>query len=213
MSNIEAFLAALASGYEVRETKIESKVLSVNVESEKLVQVKRKPRPHGVSGLTPPKQNQVQASVVSRPCVETLDAPSFVAAMRAAGMRAGKRDENLVKSDEIKALQSFVGYAFGEPHGTQVDNAKRKALLAIKGTGPNVQKISPQKSGFVAGVPNEERKAQLNILGRLNASLQTCQDLRKLIANDPASPKLEERKMFLALEEARAAQIRLDMGE
>ena len=213
MSNIEAFLAALASGYEVRETKIESKVLSVNVESEKLVQVKRKPRPHGVSGLTPPKQNQVQASVVSRPCVETLDAPSFVAAMRAAGMRAGKRDENLVKSDEIKALQSFVGYAFGEPHGTQVDNAKRKALLAIKGTGPNVQKIPPQKSGFVAGVPNEERKAQLNILGRLNASLQTCQDLRKLIANDPASPKLEERKMFLALEEARAAQIRLDMGE
>ena len=141
MSNIEAFLAALASGYEVREAaKTETVVISVNVESEKLVQVKRKPKPHGVSGLTPPKQNQaVQASVVSRPCVETLDAPSFVAAMRAAGMRAGKRDENLVKADEIKALQSFVGYAFGEPHGTQVDNAKRKALLAIKGTGPNVQ--------------------------------------------------------------------------
>lgn len=79
--------------------------------------------------------------------------------------------------EAIRALQSFVGYAFDEPFGVQLDHALREVLrlrrldsgeLAENPVIPS--RVNHSVAGYVAGVPDKLRADILNIMARVKVA-------------------------------------------
>lgn len=206
-----AYLASLVSNYvapqseEVQEAK-STKVLAVSMHGEKLVKVNRQRQAVDGSFAAPQALAAKAAPAVSKyiPLMAgTIDAAKFLEVIR----NASKIQDNAARQTaEREALELFTGYVFGEPHGTQVDNARRSANAKVKGTGPDLVKV--YGAGHVKGLPDAELKQVRNLTGRLNMALDTCNAIRKAIKDGQS---VSDADLDLLREEERAEAIRADL--
>lgn len=105
--------------------------------------------------------------------IEPLDAAGFLAALKVAGRIKGITDPVKEKEDKILALRRYVGFSPGQPLGTQIDSARRKALTAIKGTagGPMTQaekrSAYASQAGYVKGAHDALATERANLEARI----------------------------------------------
>jgi len=168
---------------------------------QKLVKVER-------AAKAPKAPKHVDSVTVGKPSIATSASPmvakgSMTAAeFQIASRDAGRRDRenaagiivsvvdpSLVRGDEIKAIAAFVGYDYREPHGTQLDCAKRAALRGIRGVtalpeGASVHGASVTVGGLVAGMPDAQRKIVQDLVARERLLTAEWIDLSKLPAEE-----------------------------
>ena len=73
----------------------------------------------------------------------------------------------MVDADKKVAIDRYVGYRHGEPMGTQLDNAERKAKTALRPGGALKAKVSNTVKGYVAGLPSGDERRKADLAGRL----------------------------------------------
>ena len=140
------------------------------------------------------------------PAAGTLGAKGFIMMMN----RAKSRDEKIV------AIASFVGYDPAADFGTQemAATAKAKAEISpVKVTAPTPS-ASRSAAGFVAGMPNNQRKVILDLLGRENLAVSTRNENVRESRNRTLS--WAERKLAIGLarlEQERLACIRAELAQ
>lgn len=201
LSAADAFLANIIAQYAAAPEKFETKVLRVNVTPEKLVKVNNKRTKVEESSLAPigPQPEKYVPSNLPQ-----LSGAEFLAAIRLAGRVV----ETERKAAERGVLERFGGYKFGEGHGTQIDNAVRRAKALVHGTGPDVTKS--YGPAYIKGMPNQEKKGVLNLTGRLQLSLDEAASLRKSMRDGTEDAAIE---LKLRLEEERAEAIVADLAD
>lgn len=167
------------------------------------------PAPQSQPKAAAPSPNGV-VPTLKLPAPGTIGAKAFVMMMN----RAKSREE------VICAIAGYIGYTIGQDHGKQVFEANQRAkreLTPLKVTGPSREEIrSAQRSaqGYVAGMPDNQRKMVRDLLGRE----QLAVDTRESHIRDSKDEKLSETERQLAtglaqLEEERLIQIRADIAK
>ena len=130
----------------------------------------------------------------------TLDAKGFILATR----KAKSRDE------VIAAIAAFVGYDAKRDFGSQEMSAKLAAQRAMNPSpvvaAPFKRSIIPSTAGYVAGMPDHNRRTLNDLLGRERLAAET-RDALVAKAKDHSLP-MAERKLSVGL--ARVEQCRLD---
>lgn len=167
------FLKALSSSYE-EERKTSNKVVSVQVIAisfDGIPVKKRKASDFRKENLREKKDGKTVKPKVIHRIVTPETSEAFLCAMQKAAKKQGDERKNL----EREAIESFNGYSFGEPHGTQCDNALRKAKASFLGTGPDIQK-QEYHGGFVAGMPDFEQKRVRDLNARISESLDRMKE-------------------------------------
>lgn len=171
----------------------------ISDKGQKLVKVERKAPADKAPKA--PKASKSEAPAIVAPSViakGNMTAAQFQVAARDAGKRtkcndAGVEvsyiDPSLVRSDEILAIAAFVGYDYREPHGVQLDCAKRAALVALRPVaampeGRSVHGATASVGGFIAGMPDAQRKIVQDLLARERMLSSEWIDLCKLPAEE-----------------------------
>ena len=178
----------------------------------KAPKVQAKPvAPIAVVSETTPSPNGATPRVVM-PEVGSLEAKGFLMMMRNAK----------TQNEKIMAIAAYCGYdsreAFGNQEMVAMMRAKRE-LSPIDTSGPSLQEkrqASLSAKGFVAGMPDNQRKIVLDLLAReRNAAEKRDEHVR--IARDKSQPlSWEERRLNLGLarlENERLASIRKDLAK
>jgi hypothetical protein len=163
-----------------------------------------------VAKPTAPSPNGATSSVVM-PEVGSLGAKGFLLMMRNA--------KSL--NEKIMAIQAYCGYnareAFGNQEMLATMQAKRE-LSPINTTGPSREEskqASRSAAGYVAGMPDNQRRIVLDLLGREREAAEK-RDEHVKIARRNKSLSWSERKLNLGLarlENERLAAIRADLAK
>lgn len=115
---------------------------------------------------TAPIRKALTANIVQPTFVPSLDARSFIIAMR----KASTRDE------QIKCIAAYVGYDPTGNFGPQEVAARAKAQRELSGrpiqgaTMAEVKAASRSMTGFVAGMPQPSQKLLANLRAREQAT-------------------------------------------
>lgn len=203
-------LASYAKDYSAPAVVTISNQKLVKVERPKAVKGKRAPAPTAVQVDKPttPSPNAAMA-VAKLPPAGTLGAKGFIMMMN----RAKSRDEKIV------AIASYVGYDVAGDFATQEMAASAKAkgeIRPVQATGPSREETkTAQRSakGYVAGMPDNQRKLVQDLLGRENLAVSTRNDLVRDARNHERS--MTDRKLSIGLarlELERLIQIRADLA-
>jgi hypothetical protein len=111
-------------------------------------------------------------------------------------------DPEIQKRDERQALAAFVGYSSGQPHGVQIDNAKRKALAIVKGTGgtsaKDVRSAYASTAGYVAGSVDNATKQREDLMARERRSARAIAALEGLVRAATTTREESYRSRYLA---------------
>lgn len=225
-SDLFAFADFLAKNYKpsVSEEKKET-VIGVNVKSESLkVSSGARKSKAVVPFQHPPKvESTALTAAKGRIIVESVDAKGFKDLLRNAGMRNGKRDFNLVDADKKVAIERYVGYSYGVPFGTQLDNAERKANAELRPSGPMKSKVGQSVRGYVAGLPSDKDKRRSDLEGRLvlaqntlveNLAGRLTSEQKSHLSGGYLSGGYNEKELagkYAKLEEARVSKIEKDL--
>ena len=135
--------------------------------------------------------------VTVRPAPSADMARAFLTALRTAGKRAndkgvmvpGGRDATI--ADEAELIGAFCGYSKGQPHGTQLDNARQAAQRALRPVASSTapySRCSASVGGYVAGVNDAaaaQAKQQATLEGLLRAKIDEASEA--LRAGDEAA--------------------------
>lgn len=160
---------------------------------------------------------------LSLPDAGSLDARSFLVAMRNAGRRKTEEglsyiDQNEVRDDQIKAIAGYVGYDNRLDFGQQESQARRQAQRALKpqpidrsewrrnGTPRN------PPHGVTFGMPDMLAARQANLEAQERLAAERLAGYRNIV-NDP-NAKIDERaeaNVLMDLEDQRIAEIRADL--
>jgi hypothetical protein len=231
MSNILFALAAATASYDRPEPKVtpskpskpRAKVVpSVNVTAEPLCAP-------SADGAKAPVVNDTAPRTVAIPALGSLSAEGFIEALRSAGKRqdaTGKTitDHNMIRPDETLALYAYCGYQVKESHGTQLDNAKRRAQRSIKvakgevqagkaDDAPYARGVAPTMAGFVSGMPDELAKQIQDLLARERLTAETmAEHIRHARDEEKSDHERNAASGLAALEKARLNQIRKDLA-
>jgi hypothetical protein len=159
---------------------------------------------------TTPSPNGARSSVVM-PEAGSLEARGFLLMMRNA------KSQN----EKIMAIAAYIGYdargVFGDQEMIANMRAKRE-LSPIDTTGPSreqVRQASRSAQGFVAGMPDNQRKIVLDLLARERAAAEK-RDEHVKVARTDKSLSWSERKLNIGLarlENERLASIRADLAK
>ena len=204
MTTLTEFAEIWAASYKSNKPVV-TRTVSVDVEPQKLMQTSTRKKVAVSSAPVNPNRNTPGPTSPAFRSREKLDAKQFLDALRNAGKRNGKYDSNLEKQDTIEALSNFDRYFPGEPLGTQVDNARRKALTEVRGTGAAVPpKPSPNARVYVAGTPNGKGRSKADLARRIEVSEERRDNLVKLglsssgkTANQYAAEAAKENELIL----------------
>lgn len=174
--------------------------------------------------------------------VTVASSEAFLSALRVAGKRPNANGVNVSagdivrREDEKAAISSFVGYS-SAPHGVQLEQARQRAMAEVnraKGVTPiATTRIPATVAGYVAGIPDAEKRRRGDLESRLRLAVDMATALRvcvtaarlaNILANAGKSVEAlravrltdEQAKelagSLAALEEARVAEIRADLG-
>lgn len=111
------------------------------------------------------------------PVKGTLDAASFMQAIRQAGRRVNDKgvsytDQNEVRGDTIKAIAGFIGWNPRESFGSQEQNARAMASRMLSKrqdhgmTREELRSASRSLTGYVAGMPDRIARCVDNLKAR-----------------------------------------------
>jgi hypothetical protein len=157
-----------------------------------------------------PSPNGATSSVVM-PEAGSLEAKGFLLMMRNAK----------TQNEKIMAIAAYVGYNAREAFGNQEMVATMRAqreLRPIDTTGPSreeTRQAARSAAGYVAGMPDNQRKIVLDLLARERAAAEK-RDEHVKIARTNKSLSWEERKLNIGLarlENERLASIRADLAK
>ena len=155
---------------------------------------------------TVPSTDKVEPISMPLPAKGSLDAKGFILATR----KAKTRDEIIV------AIAGFVGYDNRRDFGSQEMEAKLAAQRAMRPTPvtsvPYQRTTVPSAAGYVAGMPDHQRRTLNDLLGREQLAAEKMAEHQKL-ARDEKLP-LAERALndgLAQVEKARLQQIREDL--
>ena len=120
------------------------------------------------------KSAEKKAAQVAAPNADK--ARAFMLALRNAGKREIKGrqvyDAALVRGDEQFAITTLCGYKLKEPHGSQLDAARRLATSLLSPVEPGAEyhraHAAPTVAGFVAGMPSASERSN----GQLEAAMR-----------------------------------------
>jgi len=153
----------------------------------------------------------------------TLDAKGFMKAMLHAGRRLSDNgipftNQVEMRNDEIKAIESYVGYDYGGDFGSQEIAARTKAKRELSGRpiqGPTREEsraASRSLSGYVAGVPDTIQRKLGDLKGREQAAIDSMIGHEKDAA-DLARPEADRllSSGLADVERERIQQIREDI--
>lgn len=226
-SALNAALAFCASSYSVKEdsSKAPGTVVIQENKPQKLVQVKRTAKPSkaaapSCNGSEP--KAEVAKSTFSLPEKGSLGAHGFMVAMRNAGKRVvdGKNifDSNKVREDKIRAIAAFNGYDVAGDYGSQEMGAMmaaKREIRPIDTSGPSLQEERSAKRsalGYVHGMPDNQSKAMLDLLGREKLAADALITHEKDSQNVELSQEARTLAAGLAaVEHARLVSIREDI--
>jgi len=102
----------------------------------------------------------------------SLTPEGFLLALRNAGMRKNNhgvliRHPLWIHSDEQIAIAAYLGYEWGEPHGIQLEGARRKATFDVSQyKGRIYSRCTPSIDGFIAGMPDLVNKHEEDLMAR-----------------------------------------------
>jgi hypothetical protein len=228
--NLGSVLASLAASYDVAPQHTTTVV----------VKSASKPRAK-VSGAqaapkSNPSDNVSSAPVMVMPDKGSLDAKSFMLAMRDAGKRRtaeGKPffDPREVRNDQIRAIHAFYyevrdgsKYLVGYDNRQSFASQELRSMTAAKKDlhpSPIGQQLTPYVrngrtdatlKGYVAGMPDDKARRLADLQGREVAAVEAREDYVRKSRNMNLSQ--EERKQaaaFAAIEHRRIDAIRKDM--
>lgn len=214
--------AAVASYSKPEVSKASPAVVKFN--DQKLVKVERKPR---TVILPPPPAGEAPKATAPKPRVVNVEtAMAFIEALKASGKRPNAngvmvaQGADVQRADEKSAIDMFVGYKNGSPHGVQLDAARALAARTVRPidtSGPSRQQrrhASNTVKGFVAGLPDMERKIVLDLLARERLAAEAFIEHVRAARNREQS--MHERKLSIGLarlEQERIASIRADLAK
>lgn len=155
----------------------------------------------------------------------TLDAKSFIAAVKAAGRRQNDQgkfftDTREVRNDLIKAIHAYVGYDQSLSFGAQDTAARAKASRELSGktivVGPSREELkaaSRSAAGFVAGLPDHKARRLQDLVGRETAAVDAML-AHERDANDKARSTADRllSQGLADVERERLASIRADIA-
>lgn len=213
-SVLDSVLSALVGSYSVTESVPVVKARKVS-----------KPRTGTVRVVKAPSGNGMIAKKVSSniavPPVGSLDAASFLMALREAGkirkandagIMITLTDSNKEKADQIQAIAGFVGYNFSGAHGAQLDTARQRASFTLRPVKVE-SKVTATVAGFVAGMPNGSRRAVLDLEGRIRVATDLMLDHEKAAEQHTVDSAEYATSMALAtVESERIAHMKRDLG-
>ncbi len=156
MRSFDAVLATLAASYsQPEEPTVTHTVVA------KTTTVSRKVRASAAPTASVPSTNSAPPPVVmALPEKGSLDAKGFILATR----KAKSRDE------VIQAIAAFVGYDAKRDFGSQEMSAKLAAQRAMNPSSvvaaPYRRSIVPSTAGYVAGMPDYNRRKLADLRGR-----------------------------------------------
>jgi hypothetical protein len=166
------------------------------------------PAPRSEPKAAAPSPNGKAASP-KLPAAGTIGAKAFLLMMRGAKSR----------DEKISAIAAFVGYDGRQDFAAQEMAATAKAkgqICPVKADGPSREEIrSAQRSaqGYVAGMPNNQRKLVQDLLGRENLAVHTRNDHVRDARDHKRSMSARKLSIGLArLEAERLIQIRADLA-
>ena len=107
--------------------------------------------------------------------------------------------------DIVIAIASFVGYDRFAPFGVQEFNARWTAMATLRPTTLlRMARIPRTVGGFVAGMPNEDRKLYLDLVGRESLALNAMLDAEALISANDVKPEVAAELRSMAREHSDA---------
>ena len=168
---------------------------------------------------------------INMPAVGSLDAKSFLLALRDCGKRTVEAvnevtgevynkpiiDPNFVRSDAIRAIHAFCGYDAAGDFGTQDVAARAEAQRQLRGIVPATvpysrSGVSATVKRYVAGMPDNTARLLADLEGRANLALdakaeheRASQDRKRSLAERTASATMA------AVEQERLDQIKSDI--
>lgn len=204
MTTLDDFAEMWAASYKNNKPAV-TRTVSVDVTPQKLMQTSNRKKVSVSSAPVNPMKHIPGPTSPSFRSREKLTAKAFLDALRDAGKRNDKYDSNLEKQDKIEALSNFDRYFPGEPLGTQVDNARRKALTEVRGTGAAVPpKPSPNARGYVPGTPDGKGRSKADLARRIQVSEERRDNFVKLglnssgkTANQYAAEAAKENELIM----------------
>lgn len=162
----------------------------------------------------------IQQQVVVKP--GTIDATEFFTAIKKAGKRPNivgvllYTTEQCQRQDEREAIQAYVGWDKNLAHGTNLDKARTTAKSYLKAEETSSKEYSrsskPTFNGYVAGMPNVQKRLLNNLIGRISKGLDDLLE-HKTIATDNSVPdeiRSYHAKMVM-LENERIQQLNNDI--
>jgi hypothetical protein len=202
MSNVHLALAFLTASYiEDEKPTVTHTVVA------KAATVSRKVRAKSTGEVAAPSSDKVEPLSMPLPEKGSLDAKSFIVACR----KAQSRDE------VICAIAGYVGYDRRADFGSQEMLAKLQANRELRGTpapsAPFKRSIIPSTAGFVAGVPDHNKRMLNDLKGRERLAAETRDNHVRDARNRERT--WGERKLSIGLarvEQCRLEQIREDIA-
>jgi hypothetical protein len=216
--DIDGFLSTIAMSYAITVPSATPEKTSVVIPSPKKAgKVKRTVKSTEASVRT-------AASIVAEPVVKpgTIDAVGFFDAVKKAGRRPNPvgvflyTTEQEQRQDERNAIQAYIGWNKNLPHGTNLDGARTAANCELK-TGSFQRKeycrsSKPTFDGYVAGMPNEQKKQLSNLTGRVSKSIQDLVEHESIMNNESLPQGTRDHHSAMAkLEEERIQQLNDDI--
>jgi hypothetical protein len=164
-----------------------------------------------------------QQQVVVKP--GTIDATEFFTAIKKAGRRPNVigvllyTTEQCQRQDEQEAIQAYIGYDNNLAHGTNLDNARTTANSNLKVKKVNLpqdkeysRSSKPIFDGYVAGMPNKQKKLLNNLIGRVSKGLDDLLEYEIIVANDSISERTRSyNATMVELEKERVQQLNNDI--
>lgn len=187
MDSIALALAALraAGQIQIKAPTAYEKTDQVNERGQRLVRLAPKTAPASTPDKAAPAPSAPKTVFTAKEA--TLeDAKIFNAAIRnVSKFSPGEKDK--IKAAEIAAIEGFVGfYAYGQPHGAQLDAARQKAGFMVRSASgelartPGKSKASPTVAGWVSGVPKPNQREVMNLHARNRVAMELVIDLEKV---------------------------------
>lgn len=225
-ASVDSALAFILATYTEGPAPIETTVVRNAPKADKSAKSATKGSPIGQqnvassNGSEASKNHEPGPKSEPLPSKGTIDAATFLKSLPSCGKRPNDKGVLVFqgavvqREDEMRLVASFVGWS-RELHGTQLENARRAAQIALKPVAALTKShrgASASLAGFVAGLPDNQQKLVQDLLAREQVAAKAIVTHTATINSTlPSNPQHVLALGLLAVEEERINQIRKDL--
>lgn len=223
-TSVTAALAFILSTYSESPAPIETTVVRNAPKASKSAKTGTPIAPSGeanTQGFEASKNKEPGPKSEPLPAKGTIGASEFLKGLPSCGKRPNDKGvmvfqgPTVQRDDEMRLVASFVGWS-RDLHGTQLENARRAAQIALKPVTALTKShrgASASLAGFVAGLPDNQQKLVQDLLAREQVAAKAIVTHTGTINTTlPSNPAHVLAIGLLAVEEERLTQIRKDLS-